>query len=322
MILVYTENWDGKFKKTSYELVSYAAEIAKLYGSEVVAATIGKTEDGQLEELAKYGADKVVSVTHDSLDKFVSQAYTCVIGQLAEKYGAKVLVFNNNFTGRSLAPRLSVKLKAGMVTGVVGLPQSTEPFVVKHKVFTGKAFADTQINTEVKILTLNQNAFKVSENPKTAAVEVFEPKIHDDHFAAKPVKVEKVTGKIPLSDADIVVSAGRGLKGPENWGMIEELAELLGAGTACSRPVSDLEWRSHDEHVGQTGKVVRPNLYIAIGISGAIQHLAGVNSSKVLVAINNDPEAPFFEAADYGIVGDAFEVVPKIIEAVKAMKNE
>jgi len=319
-ILVYTENWDGKLKKASYELVNYAHAIAQMYNTEVIALTIGKTEAGAFEALAKYGASKLVQVTNEKLNNFVAQAYTDVIAQACAKYNATVLIFNNNFTGRSLAPRLSVRLKAGLASGANALPSGTEPFVVRRKIYTGKAFVDTKITSDIKILTLNQNSYEIKENPKSAAVEAFEPTINPAHFTAVPVKVEKVTGKISLSDAEIVVSAGRGLKGPENWKMIEELATLLGAGTACSRPVADLDWRPHDEHVGQTGKVVRPNLYIAVGISGAIQHLAGVNSSKVMVVINNDKEAPFFEAADYGIVGDAFEVVPKLIEAVKAFK--
>lgn len=320
-VLVFTENWDGKFKKSTFELVSYAKAIATEGNMPLVALSIGNVSDDEFAKLEKYGADKLVSVTDPKLHTFVAQAYTHAIYQVATAENAKVLLFNNNYTGRSLAPRLSVKLNAGTATGVVKLPSSFSPFVVRKSIYTGKAFADVEITSDVKILTLNQNSFEIRENATGAKVEVRSVEVLDKHLAAVPVKVEKASGKLSLTDAEIVISGGRGLKGPENWGMVEELADLLGAGTACSRPVADSEWRPHHEHVGQTGKVVRPNLYVAIGISGAIQHLAGVNSSKVLVAINNDPEAPFFEAADYGIVGDAFAVVPKIIEAVKALKS-
>ncbi len=319
-VLVYTENWDGRFKKSTYELVSYAKAIATELKLPLVALSIGNVSEAEFSKLELYGADKLVLVNTEKLHTFVAQAYTHTVYQVAKAENASVLLFNNNYTGRSLAPRLSVKLNAGTATGVVKLPASYAPFIVRKSIYTGKAFADVELLSAVKILTLNQNSFEIRENATGAKVEVREVEVLDKHLAAMPTKVEKASGKMNLTDAEIVISGGRGLKGPENWGMVEELADLLGAGTACSRPVADSEWRPHHEHVGQTGKVVRPNLYIAIGISGAIQHLAGVNSSKVLVAINNDPEAPFFEAADYGIVGDAFAVVPKIIDAVKAMK--
>jgi len=214
-----------------------------------------------------------------------------------------------------------VNLRAGLASGCVELPKSIEPFVVTKKVYSGKAFADIQINTEIKILTLNQNSYKLVENSVDSQKEEFQPTIKDSDFGSKPIELKKSQGKILVSEAEILVSAGRGLKKPENWSMIEEMAEILGAATACSRPVTDLDWRPHEEHVGQTGKVVAPNLYFAIGISGAIQHLAGVNSSKVIVSINTDPDAPMFEASDYGIVGDAFHVVPKLIEAFRNLKN-
>ena len=319
-VLVYTENWDGKFKKATWELVSYGKELAKEMNHPVYAVTIGKVADDQLNELGKYGAEKVFHVDNDKLDKFNPQAYTHAIAEIAKQVDAKVVLFDHNFTGRSLAPRLAVRLDAGTVSGVVALPSSFEPFVVKRSIYTGKAFAEMQIDSEIKILSLMPNSYKVEENPTEISIEKTSVDVSDDLMKAQPVKVEKIEGKIPLTEAEIIISGGRGLKGPENWGMVEELAGLLNAGTACSRPVADEGWRPHDEHVGQTGKLVHPNLYFAIGISGAIQHLAGVNSSKVMVIINNDPEAPFFEAAHYGILGDAFEVVPKIIEAVKELK--
>jgi len=319
-VLVYTENWDGKFKKASWELVSYGKELAKEMNHPVYAVTIGKVADDQLTELGKYGAEKVFHIDNDKLDKFNPQAYTHAIAEIAKQVDAKVVLFDHNYTGRSLAPRLAVRLDAGTVSGVVALPSSFEPFVVKRSIYAGKAFVEMQIDSEVKILSLMPNSYKVEENPTEISIEKADVEISDDLMKAQPVKVDKIEGKIPLTEAEIIVSGGRGLKGPENWGMVEELAGLLNAGTACSRPVADEGWRSHDEHVGQTGKLVHPNLYLAIGISGAIQHLAGVNSSKVMVVINNDPEAPFFEAAHYGILGDAFEVVPKLIEAVKELK--
>ncbi len=320
-VLVYTENWDGKFKKASFELISYGKAIAEKLGMPVYALAIGNVANDQLNLLANYGAEKIFHVKGDKVSKFIAASYTHAIAEIAKKVDAKVVLFDHNYTGRSVAPRLAVRLDAGTVSGVVALPISYAPFVVKRSVYTGKAFAEMQIDSEVKILSLMPNSFEVRENKVAASVETVDLDVADELLKAIPVRIEKIEGKIPLTEADIIVSAGRGLKGPQNWGMIEELAHILGAGTACSRPVSDEGWRGHDEHVGQTGKLVHPNLYIAIGISGAIQHLAGVNSSKVMVVVNNDPEAPFFEAAHYGIVGDAFDVVPKLIEAVKAFKS-
>lgn len=320
-VLVYTENWDGKFKKASYELLTYAADLAQTMGVEAAAMTIGEVADDEINTLSAYGVSNFYHVNNPELKEFNSQAYTKAVAEVAQKVGATVVLFNNNFTGRSISPRLAVRLKAGVTSGVVGLPKSTNPFVVKKVIYTGKAFANMEITSDIKILTINQNSYEIKENAVTLNVEKISATVDAKDYETKVVGIDKITGKIPLTEAETIVSGGRGLKGPENWGMIEELAGLLNAGTACSRPVSDLHWRGHDEHVGQTGKVVRPNLYIAIGISGAIQHLAGVNSSKVLVAINNDADAPFFEAADYGIVGDAFEVVPKMIEAVKKLKG-
>lgn len=321
-ILVYTENWDGKFKKSTYEILSYGSEIAKMMNAELVALTIGEVADEELKSLGTYGADKVVKISDEKLDAFTAKSYTKAIYSAIESVGAKVVVFSNNVSGRAISPRLAVKADAALAAGVMNLPSSTEPFVVRKRVYSGKAFADYELNADVKILTLNTNSFQIIENAKEIQIESLTVEIADSDVAAKPQSVEKASGQLLITEAEILVSGGRGLKGPENWGMVEEMAEILGAGTCCSRPVADLEWRPHHEHVGQTGKVVAPNLYIAIGISGAIQHLAGVNGSKVMVAINTDPEAPFFEAADYGIVGDAFQVVPKLNEALKKFKEE
>lgn len=321
-ILVYTENWDGKFKKLTYELVSYANEIAKMLGSSVTAVSIGDVGDDELNNLGTYGASKVIKVAGDKYSELVNQAYASVISQVAVKEGSQVAVFANNFTGKALAPRVSVKLRAGVGSGVTGIPASTDPFTVPKKVYTGKAISNVVIKSQVKILTLSQNSFGIYENPVDVSIEAFTPEVGDDQFKTKVEDVNKITGKVILTDAEVVVSGGRGMKGPEHWGPIEELAEILGAATACSRPVSDEGWRPHEEHTGQTGKIIAPNLYFAFGISGAIQHLAGVSSSKVIVAVNKDPDAPIFEAADYGIVGDAHKVLPELISAVKELKAE
>ncbi|NPA68603.1 MAG: electron transfer flavoprotein subunit alpha/FixB family protein [Chlorobi bacterium] len=321
-VLIYTQNYDGKFKKSVFELVTYGKSVADMLGTDVVAVTTGNIDDNTAKELGKYGASKIVKITNSELNDFSAQAYASAIEQVAKNTDAEVIVFGNNPHGRAIAPRLSVKLTAGFVAGAVALPSSTSPFTVRKRVYSGKAFADVLIKTDKKIISLNQNSYKTEENPVDAGVEEFTAEIPANAYAVKPVEVIKSGGKLSVTDAEILVSGGRGLKGPENWGMIEEMAEILGAGTSCSRPVSDLGWRPHSEHVGQTGKVVAPNLYIAVGISGAIQHLAGVNGSKVMVCINTDPDAPFFEAADYGIIGDAFEVVPKLNEAFKKFKAE
>lgn len=321
-VLVYTENWDGKFKKLSYELVSYAHAIAKMIDTETIALSIGEVPDNELSELGNFGASKVLSVGDARLDQLVNQAYASVITQAAQNVQARVVVMANNFTGKALAPRIAVKLKAGVGAGVFGLPMSLEPFTVHKKVFNGKAFASIVIKSPVRILTLSQNSFGVHESGGSAAVEVFAPVLEDKDFRTSVQDISKITGKVLLMDAELVVSGGRGMKGPENWGPIEELAKLLGAATACSRPVSDEGWRPHEEHTGQTGKIIAPNLYMAFGISGAIQHLAGVSSSKCIVAVNKDPDAPIFEAADYGIVGDAMKVLPEMITAVRELKAE
>lgn len=320
-VLVYVEHVDGKFKKSVFEAVSYAKAIADQQNTSLRAISIGNVADDELKELGKYGAAKILSVTSDELKSFVNQAYAAVVAEAAQKEGANVVVLSNSFSGKGLAPRIAVKLKAGLVDGAVELPQTDGGFAVKKTAFSGKAFAIVTLTSEVKVIALNPNAFGVKENAVDATVEAYSPEVKSTDLSAIVKEIVRATNKVSLPDAELVVSAGRGLKGPENWGMIEELADLLGAATACSKPVSDADWRPHSEHVGQTGIAISPNLYIAIGISGAIQHLAGVSSSKVIVVINKDPEAPFFKVADYGIVGDAFEVVPKIITALKAHKG-
>jgi len=279
---------------------------------------LGSVND-DLTALGKYGLKKIHTVKNEALNNFDDEVFTYIIAEAAKNTGANVIVFSNNFNGKSIAPRLSVRLKAGLVSGAVALPETTDGFVVKKSVFSGKAFANVSIKTDIKIISLNANSYKIIESAGSA--EVAELQVEIPQAKVKIKEVKKVEGEIPLSEAELVVSGGRGLKGPENWGIVEDLAKALGAATACSRPVSDSDWRPHHEHVGQTGLTIAPNLYFAIGISGAIQHLAGVNRSKTIVVINKDPEAPFFKAADYGIVGDAFEVVPKITEAVKKLKG-
>ena len=316
-VLVYTESENGKFKKAALEVVSYAKAVADQMGTTVTAIAINADEN---DNLGAYGASKVLSVKDGNLDKFNAKKHAAVIEQAAKNEGAKVVVLSSSADSKYLAPLLAVGLDAGYVSNVVEAPSSTSPFTVKRTAFTNKAFANTEINTDVKIVGLSNNSFGIVEAGGSASVEDFSPSIPDSGVNVE--SVDKATDKVSIADAEVVVSGGRGLKGPENWGMIEELADVLGAATACSKPVSDLGWRPHSEHVGQTGKPVASNLYIAVGISGAIQHLAGINASKVKVVINTDPEAPFFKAADYGVVGDAFEVVPTLIEKLKAFKAQ
>jgi electron transfer flavoprotein alpha subunit len=320
-VLVYTENAEGKFKKSTFETVSYARAIADQNKTSLTAISIGNVAAGDLALLGKYGAEKVLNVSAGKLKNFVNQAYATVIAEAAKKVGADIVVLSNSFSGRGLAPRIGVKLEAGVADGVVALPeQSGDKFIVKKAAFSGKAFALVELTSANKVISLSPNSYKVVETAAAGTVEDFEPEIKATDLTSVIKEIVRSTDKVSLPDADIVVSGGRGLKGPENWGMIEELADLLGAALACSKPVSDSGWRPHSEHVGQTGIAVSPNLYIAIGISGAIQHLAGVSSSKVIVVINKDAEAPFFKVADYGIVGDAFDVVPKLIAAIKEYK--
>jgi len=321
-LLVFLENWDGRFKKLSFELVSYASKVAELLGIEAVALSIGKVEPKELEKLATYGAAKIISVETEMLKTLDDQAYTCLIAEIAQKTNASILILSNNNTGKALAPRLSVRLNAGLASGVSKLPMSITPFVVYKKVYSGKAFANVMIKTETKILTLSQNSFEVIENQKVAVIEKMDIQPDGRLMKTQLTEIQKQTGKILITDADIVISGGRGMKSPDNWAPLVELANLLGAATACSRPVSDEGWRPHEEHTGQTGKIIAPNLYIAVGISGATQHLAGISSSKYIVAINTDKDAPIFEAAQYGIVGDALKVLPKLVNAVKEMKSK
>ena len=318
-ILIYAESAEGKFKKVAFELASYAKKVAESLGTTVTAVTINA---GDVSELSKYGVDKVLKVTHDKLSGFSAKAYSDVIKQAAQKEAIKLILLSSTTDSIYLAPMVAVSLEAGFASNVVGLPVSTSPFQVRRSAFSNKAFNITEISSDVKIIGLAKNSYGIFENASNMSEEDFNPSIGDNDFGIKLESVEKGSGKISIADADVVVSGGRGLKGPENWGMIEELAQVLGAATACSKPVSDLDWRPHSEHVGQTGKPVAANLYIAVGISGAIQHIAGINSSKVKVVINTDAEAPFFKVADYGIVGDAFEVVPKLIEKLKAFKAQ
>src|SRR6476620_1984016 len=317
-VLIFVDHIDGHIKKASHEALSYGAKIAEQTGTTAEAVILG-TVNEDLAKLGEHGVKKVYQVQNDQLKQFDSQVYTKVITQVAEQSGAKVIIFSNNSSGKALAPRVAVRMKAGLAAGVNALPDTSNGFTVRKNVFSGKAFAQVAINTDVKVISLNVNAFTISTTEGKAEVVPFEASIESPKL--KTVDTTKTSGKVSLTEADVVVSAGRGLKGPENWGMVEELADTLGAALACSRPVADAHWRPHNEHVGQTGIAIAPNLYIAIGISGAIQHLAGVNRSKTIVVINKDPEAPFFKAADYGIIGDAFEVVPKLTEAIKKLKN-
>ncbi len=314
-VLVFADSAEGKFKKTAFEVVSYGKKVAEQLGTDLVTLTIN---GGDAAELYTYGAENVVEVKND-LTTFNAKAYAGVISQVAAAKNADVVVIDSSVDGLTVAPLVAVSLDAGYASNVVALPSSTAPFIVKRKAFSNKGFNNTEITTAKKVVGVAKNSYGAHENAASGATESFEASLPE--LGVTSVSIDKAQGTVTIADADVVVSAGRGLKGPENWGMVEELAGILGAATACSKPVSDLGWRPHSEHVGQTGKPVASNLYIAIGISGAIQHLAGVNASKVKVVINNDPEAPFFKAADYGIVADAFEVVPQLIEKLKVFKQ-
>ncbi|MDX1938559.1 MAG: electron transfer flavoprotein subunit alpha/FixB family protein [Flavihumibacter sp.] len=317
-VLIIIDQSEGHIKKSSFEALTYGADVARQLNTSAAAIVLGNVQD-DLAALGKYGISKVLTVANDALNSFDAQAYTNVIAQAVTATSASVVVLSHNVNGKALAPRLSAKLQAGMVAGAIALPDTSNGFTMRKGVFSGKAFANISISTAIKIISLNPNAYQTKATEGSAAVEAFAATVPAPRI--KVTATNKITGQVPLSEAELVISGGRGLKGPENWGMIEDLAKLLGAATACSRAVADAHWRPHHEHVGQTGGAVAPNLYFAVGISGAIQHLAGVNRSKVIVVINKDPEAPFFKAADYGIVGDAFEVMPKIIEAVKKLKG-
>lgn len=315
-VLILAETLEGKFKKSTFEATSYGQKVAELLGTTTVVLAINSTNPS---ELYTYGAEKVLNVSNESLKTFNAKVYANIIQQAVEKESAQIVIIDASANGLYAAPMVAVNLNAGYASNVVATPSSTAPFVVKRKAFSSKGFNNTEISTAIKVIGLSKNSFGIVENEVAGTTEDFSPTVIETTIVSE--KIEQTTGTVTIADADIVVSGGRGLKGPENWGMIEELAQILGAATACSKPVSDLGWRPHSEHVGQTGKPVASNLYIAIGISGAIQHLAGINSSKVKVVINTDAEAPFFKAADYGIVGDAFEVVPKLIEKLKEFKT-
>lgn len=319
-VLVYIENTQGSFKKSAFEAVSYGNAIASQLNLPVIAVSIGEVANPELEKAAKYGASKIINVNHERLKLMNTQAYAAVLSELAKKENAKVVIMSASFSGKIIAPRLAVRLDAGLGENVLDLPDTSNGFVVKKGAYSGKAFAFVKISSEVKVLSIVPNSYKVIEHPQSAQIEEYTPALNDKDFTVSIKEVKMATDKVALPDAELVVSAGRGMKGPEHWGLIEELADILGAATACSKPVSDAGWRPHSEHVGQTGIAISPNLYLAVGISGAIQHLAGVSSSKVIVVINKDPEAPFFKAADYGIVGDAFEVLPRLVEAAKSFK--
>lgn len=313
-ILVFIEHDEGIVKKSSLEAVSYAAHL----GDDVTAIALGNNvQTSELENTGKAGAKKVLHVAEEKFNQGVIQAYASAIAEAMEKEGANTLVLAKSSLGDAVSARVAIKTAAALASNVVDLPDTTDGFKVKRSIYTGKAFAIVAMNGEKKIIAIKKNAATLKEDGAPATVETFSPSVQETDFSATITGTEKATGQVLLPEAEIVVSGGRGLKGPENWGMIEDLAKTLGAATGCSKPVSDMEWRPHHEHVGQTGIKVSPNLYIAVGISGAIQHLAGVNSSKVIVVINKDGEAPFFKAADYGIVGDAFEVIPKLTEALK-----
>lgn len=317
-VLVLLDQADGQLRKAAFEAATYGADLAAQIGGKAIGLVLGAcTSD--LASLGNYGLKEVLHLNDASLALSDTQVLTSAVEQAVNQTGATIVICSHTTGGKALAPRLSVRLKAGLVAGAIDLPDTSAGFVVRKSVFSGKAFALVNITSAKKIVSLNPNAYMVKAGSGTATVTAFAPTLPAAKITVK--SVEKVTGEVPLTEAEIVVSGGRGLKGPENWGLVTDLAGLLGAATACSRPVADIHWRPHHEHVGQTGIAIAPNLYIAIGISGAIQHLAGVNRSKTIVVINKDPEAPFFKAADYGIVGDAFEVVPKIIDAVRKLKS-
>jgi electron transfer flavoprotein alpha subunit len=318
-VLIFVDHMDGHVKKASHEALTYGAHIAEKLGDTAEAIVLGNLSE-ELPDLGKYGVKKVYHAPHELFNTIDSQVLASAISKTAEDVNAQVIVFSNNSSGKAIAPRVAVRLKAGYVSGAIALPDTSNGFTVKKNVFSGKAYANVAVNSPRKVISLNANAYKIVE--VEARAEVVTLDIQPEAPKIKVTQTQKTSGKVALTEADIVVSAGRGLKGPENWGIIEELADALDAALACSRPVADAHWRPHNEHVGQTGIAIAPNLYIAVGISGAIQHLAGVNRSKTIVVINKDPEAPFFKAADYGIVGDAFEVVPKLTTAVKKLKGK
>ncbi len=310
-VIVFAEIDNQQYKKSSLEAISYGKKVAQTLGLSCIALSLETLSD--IDSLGKYGADRVISLANNAA--FTSDSIANQIGDACKSLNAQVVIISNSYTGKSLAPRIAVNLNASLATNVISLPDTAAGFKVKRGVFSGKAFAYTDLTKTVKVLALTPNTFDIDATGSSVSAETLS--VTPTSSAITINNSDKETGKVPLTEAEIVVSAGRGMKGPENWNLVEELADLMGAATACSKPVSDMGWRPHAEHVGQTGITIKPNLYVAIGISGAIQHLAGVSSSKTIVAINKDPEAPFFKAADYGIVGDAFEVIPQLIAALK-----
>lgn len=314
-ILIYAQNWEGKYKKSIFELLSYGKKIAENRGEELVALSLGKVEASEMEMLKKYGADKIYTSAQIEFESFDNEVFTAALKQAAEKANAEVVILPHNNEGKALGPHLSAAMKAGFVGAAINLPESYNPMIIKKKIFTGKAFAHVKVNSPKAVMTLSPNSYEVIEDAGAGVIE--EVAFNLPTAKTKVESKDVVKGKLLLTDAELVVSGGRGMKAGENWGMLEELAETLGAALACSRPVSDEGWRGHSEHVGQTGKIIAPNLYIAVGISGAIQHVGGISSSKCIVAINKDADAPIFETADYGIVGDAFKVVPEFTKALK-----
>ena len=317
-VLIFADTNQGKVVKSAFEAINYGSKIAANQNTDAVVVTYGNISTEDIAALGKYGASKVLFSS--GLDQMYPSQLLKLVTAAGEEVNADTFIFSFDHAGKTIAPMLSAKLKAGLVSGAIDYPSSYAPFTVRKNAFSGKAFADYQINTDKKIISLLPNSVETNADGNNAEVVEFNPDLGENKVRIKEIHTKGGDGDILLTEAELVVSAGRGLKGPENWGMVDELAKELGAATACSRPVADIGWRPHHEHVGQTGIAIRPNLYIAIGISGAIQHLAGVNGSKVIVVINKDPEAPFFKAADYGIVGDAFDVVPKLVDAVKKYK--
>lgn len=320
-VLVFVDHTQGSFKKKAFETVNYAAETAKRIGAgEVVAAVLGTVSNDELNLLGQYGATRVLHLNDARFDAFNARAYSKALTAAAQQVSAKVIIVSYNVSGKSVAGMLAAQNKAGLVSGAIDYPTVDNGFVVKKTVFSGKAFAFVKVNSDVKVISLVPNTFKVTKGEGTPTIAALNATVSDADFGVKKLSEDVIKGEVPLSEAELVVSGGRGLKGPENWGILEDLGKAFGATLACSRPVADAHWRPHHEHVGQTGGTIRPNLYVAVGISGAIQHLAGVNSSKTIVVINKDPEAPFFKAADYGVVGDAFEILPKLTAAVNKFK--
>jgi electron transfer flavoprotein alpha subunit len=319
-VLLFAENAQGTLKKAVFEAATYAYDLAQSMGVALHAVSVGQIEDEVLKQLGKYGVQKVHKVSHERLDSFVNTAYAAATTEVAKSIEAKAVVMAQTYNGRAVAPRVAAKLKATPYSGVTTLVDPNANFAAKRLAYSGKGVQDVESSKDKIVITVRSNSYKLAENPTEVSVEAFDFQPSDKDFEAVAKEIVKAASGISLTEAEIVVSAGRGMKGPENWGMIEEMAEMLGAATACSKPTADMEWRPHHEHVGQTGIQIAPNLCIAIGISGAIQHLAGVSSSKTIVVINKDPEAPFFKVADYGIVGDLFDVVPKLNAYLKEVK--